>query len=431
MAQVDRPCWPFALLGAAWAAMLWRAPNLLWWPRFHAEEGKWYFSYAFEHGFADGLVYVYFRAAYLNLATNLATATASLVPLERAPLITTLFAFAIQSLPLAIILFGRSRLFATPWRKVAGCALVVFAPHLPGEVWLTTLQSQVILGVVSLLILLEDVDPMSRARRWTYRALLAFGGLSGPYSILLGPAFALAAVARRQRERLVQLGVLALSLGVQASIYLGIDRANPLRAREDHGWHVAEAAMRQISWPLFGEAGATRIAEWLPGAGGLLLTAFVLWLVAHQVDWRLRRVRAVDDTTLLGAAFLCLFTATSALSIGPPGGRYAVVPGFAILLLVLQRSSSPTRWVRVVAVALLAFALTAGTRTNLHSAYGYCDGRTPTPWLEEVASWRQAISDPGYRQRDAPPRLRFCPAVPRKPGGPRLGWTMILVPGDR
>lgn len=73
-----------------------RRPELLYIPRFWAEEGSTFFAYAFNNGFLTNLVSSHY--GYFTLYNNLATSTAALFPLETAPLVTTWLALVAQSI---------------------------------------------------------------------------------------------------------------------------------------------------------------------------------------------------------------------------------------------------------------------------------------------------------------------------------------------
>jgi len=154
-----------------------RAPQLIAAPRLFAEESRVFFRHAFESGLFDSLTYVYWKAGYLNLVTNVATTLgAHVVALEYAPYATMGIALAIQLLPFLILLFGRSTAFRGEIEKGAACCILLFAPTIAPEVWLTSLHSTVFLDLAALLILLEDLKGVGRARRWSYRLVLLLGG---------------------------------------------------------------------------------------------------------------------------------------------------------------------------------------------------------------------------------------------------------------
>ena len=89
--------WLLFTIGAA--SIVLRCPRLFFEPRFWAEEGSVFFAYAFKHSALSALTRP--DGGNYDLPRNLASILAvNLAPLEWAPLVTTLFAFGIQLIPL-------------------------------------------------------------------------------------------------------------------------------------------------------------------------------------------------------------------------------------------------------------------------------------------------------------------------------------------
>jgi len=404
------------ILAVSLAALVLRAPNILVSPRFFAEEGKFYFSHAFNYGFLEALRYVQIRAGYVNLVENFTAASASLVQLEIAPFVTTYAALLVQTIPLVIILFGDSVVFRGLAKKAAGCAIVVLAPSISGETWLTSVQSHIYLGLVSLLILLESSDPIGGVRRWIYRILLALGGLSGPYTVFLQPLFALRAFAERGREQIVQAAILSVTLVVQVLVFWHFFVGNPsvhaLR-RKELGLGILSRVLRlEIGAPFFGLESSGGLAEVVASfSEHWFLLAFLAVLAIALIDWQGRRLRALDSRAWLILAFSVLTLGISAFSFGIDlDGRYAVLPGYVLLFYLLDnvRGSSP-RWVALPLVALLSLSLFVGVRNYRTSDALRCDGRSPTHWKLKVARWRKEESTARVWKREASHRIEICP----------------------
>ncbi|MGI9590694.1 MAG: hypothetical protein ACR2P8_04945, partial [Myxococcota bacterium] len=215
--------WPWlglvvcALLGVA------RAPDLFSSPRFWAEEGSYFYAAATDPaaGWLGGLTYIPRGAAgyWLLCASVPATLAAHWASVEGAPGVTTLFSFALWLAPLAILLTGRSLVFDTAARKAVACALVIFAPSAIGEVWLNSINAQVYCGLTALVLLCEDLAAASRTRLWVCGALLAFCGLSGPYTSFLFFGFALKAWWERSPRSIAFFAVVAVMAAVQVSTF--------------------------------------------------------------------------------------------------------------------------------------------------------------------------------------------------------------------
>lgn len=212
----DRPAYLLVLLVISSNYL--RDPRYLLQPRFWAEEGSLHFAYSYSHTWLQALFNP--QVGYLNFWPNLATLLATLPPLEVAPLVTTLLAFAVQMLPVLLVLFSRSPLWQGWVRKCLGVAVVLFAP-LTTEVWLNTINSYVYLAVAAFFILLEET-PQGQARRWVYRGLLALSGLTGTLACFLTPLFFYRAWRERQAERGGQALILAACAMLQVGLIFSI-----------------------------------------------------------------------------------------------------------------------------------------------------------------------------------------------------------------
>ena len=392
---------PWAVLGAAGALIVARAPQLLVEPRLWAEEGVLFLAHAVRSSFAGGLVYVQRDAGYFNLPPSLATAIAAAAPLEAAPWVTTYASLACLLLPLLIILFGRSRVWDDPLRKAVACGIVLLAPSFVGEVWLNTINAQVYLGVAALCLLCEDLDGISGRRLAGYTALLAVCGLSGPYTTFLVFAFLWNAWVQRSRAARVLAGALVLTTAVQGLVFTGLasqgfihgakfSELNALRSVSNalHAHFLVPVVGRPVGFAL------ARIPRLLFVLLGFVSLAVALgWLV----DWRRRSAAVLLLVALLPLSILT----TVASKHGLPGGRYGVLPGIAWLLLILATTRSGSRMRARFAALLLGLGLTAGVFALRAEdpAFG-CGGPCPS-WPAELARWR---ADPDYRLRVWPMR---------------------------
>jgi hypothetical protein len=403
-----------ALLAACVVVLVLRAPNLLAAPRLWAEEGAAFFRHAYEHSPLGALVFVHPGANYLVLSTNvLAALAAHAVPLEWAPWITTYGALIIQLVPLTIVIFGSSSVFCTFARRLAGCAILLLASTQTGEVWLTSLHSQVYWGAAAVAILLDDLAVASPLRRWVYRFVLGIGALSSVYVSFLLPVFALRAWTQRG-ERCIHLAILSAAFVVQVTIaatFASGGALNPKRLSPVHLDTVTFAAAEQVAFPLFGRRGNNAINRWLGrGSSGLIFLAVIAGVTAMTFASCLRRRLSRDDPrVVLVLSFLFLFLGTCLTAFeGKAGGRYAVVSGFVVLFLCL--ASIPRHrpsWSAVVPALLLACGLYVGGRDYRVDPRLCCDGDS-SRWRSEVARWRE---DPAHE-------IPLCPEP----------WTLSLTP---
>jgi len=178
--------------------MFFRAPSFFFEPRFWGEEGVIYFSNAFNNSWYQALFTPHL--GYFSLFNNIAsTLAANIVPLKYAPLITTLLAFVVQVIPLAIVLWSRSELWGSAVKKAVGILIILFVP-VTGEIWLATNLSQFYFSLITFLILMEDMGNASLRRVWCYRILLVLSGLTGVVSCFITPLFIFKAWTKKRKD---------------------------------------------------------------------------------------------------------------------------------------------------------------------------------------------------------------------------------------
>ena len=407
-----------AILAMACAVMAWRAPLLLRQPRIWAEEGTVYLAYAFANPAWKALVAPH--QGYYHLYANLATLVALLAPMRQAALVTTLLAFAAQALPLAVVLWGRSRLWPSLPRQLLAVTVILLTPS-SGECWLNTINSQFYLALTAALLLVEE-PPRSAARRWIHRAILGLAVLSGPVTAFLAPLFVARALARRDEpEASTQAWLVVAGAMLQAGIALAAletPDAGPMRFAG-----ITPASLLAVIWnrvvmvPLTSMRGGRAMAGLLLGlrdAGRAAPLGWALLAALAGLGLFLCRKRPPEQRYLaLGALLLALLSTISALA-GPGETKWALIhPGTAIryyyapsTLLMLALSARITwqrrAWRRLgslLAAVALALSLALGAMDYRALMEPFVSADWPV-WAEQVAIWE---TRPGHRLLIWPP----------------------------
>gem|GEM_PF-796703 len=412
------------LLLASALVTAFRAPGLLLAPRFWAEEGAVYFSYAFRRPWYEVLLasHLGYYALYPNLASLAAART---VELAYAPLVTTLLALAAQLIPLAFILWSRSDLWLGPVRKVIGILIVIFTLS-SGEIWLNTINSQFFFSLTTFLILLEPVEGISRRRQWLTRTLLVISGLTGPGSCFLSPLFLFKAWRTREREAGTQAGILATTTLIQLSVFLTtLNRQAVVSSRFEP---VNLPSLITIVWtkslilPLFGPATAEAFAAIMANLRSqnmhdFSIVSLVLVLVTAVLFHHLSRTLDSTRRILTVGSYGILTVGSTILAIGPKflllsnwfDQRYYYVPSIILLSLIL----SNIRFTRnifnpagsLLYAGLFFVALSFGISYYRPTVQVWLDESWPR-WGREVAVWQ---ANPQYQ-------LKIWPS----------GWTVAL-----
>jgi hypothetical protein len=197
------------LLLAATALIVVRAPVLLAHPRLWAEEGSLYLATSLTLPWWKALFAL--QKGYFSLLPNLATLLAARVfPLAWAAWVTTLFAFLLQLVPVAIVGFSPSKFWPTNLQRMLVIGALLCSWN-SGEVWLNTINGQFWCLAICFLVLLTDQQATSRRQYVLFCLALFLCGLNGVVSAFLLPLFAVRALVERNRRITVQ--TLALGAG--------------------------------------------------------------------------------------------------------------------------------------------------------------------------------------------------------------------------
>jgi hypothetical protein len=390
-------------------------PGVLVAPHVWAEGGG-HLSYAFAHDIVNGLLYTRWSAGYFNWIPNLfAVVSVRALPIELAPLGVTYLAFCVQLLPVLLVLRAEGPLF-TGWpRRIACLLLLLFLPSAGQEIWLNTINSQIHLGLAALIVLLDEPSRRRRWEVWGVRGILATGGLTGGYVVFLQPVFLFRAIVTRSKERWVQAAIVTAALVIQLGV-VGVSTTSETMSEKRHFDITAQIFEDIAAWhfatPVLGRPISNKMLETLGTPGAyiplLLLAGCLLWVAR---DRQARPWGLSDQRTTLILAYGCLAAAIAMTAFeGRLGGRYAVVPGYAIVLLVIAnvRREHP-RWLSTA----LCLALGLGLLTSM-AQYWRSDGKhSPAgySWAAEVELWR---SDPKHRLAIQPKgwTLRLRPRTP-------------------
>ena len=362
-----------------------RIPAVVFEGRLWAEEARVFYFHAATTPWLQALFYSY--VGYLNLGANIAAVAARhLVPIDYAPRITLIFAFAAQIFPALLLVTSHDTWLRSRLALAASLWLLVAAPSAE-EVWLNSPSSQFHIALCVALILALEIEP--GGRELFRRILLFLAPLCGLLSIMLLPLFAVRAFLDRSRGRLVQSLVLASGSAIHLVFFY---HAHPGRETLNIKLILGTIFAKNILLPFLSFDLSQPIATWLHTAlsNGILPIGVVVTILLAVVVLLSLAAKGPEDSLWLVAACgaITLLSYYGALLPSPDlvephiGGRYAFVPQvlFAWALVAIAAASQGPR-------AKIAFILAAWLCVASINAY-----LNPPDWLAHGPQWRQEIA---------------------------------------
>ncbi|MDF1793571.1 MAG: hypothetical protein P1U88_16780 [Thalassobaculaceae bacterium] len=378
---------PLLLAAGSVLATVWRLPEILAEPRFWAEEARVYFAHALSAPALDALLAPH--QGYYSLVPNLATWLATLVPLERAPEITTAIALTVQALPALVAALGSGPWVDTPLKRTTA-VLTVLLVGAAGELHATTICSQFHLAVLAAVIYLDTETPPLPLRQTTYGLLLILCGLTGVQAIMLLPLFAWRWWLWGRRFDTFALAILTASLAVQSTaVMIAPGEIDRFGLGDDVAGSLANAAEGLVKglliYPVAGDLGPKTLEQPL---GPVVFAISALGVISAVVA-QLVLLRYGPWRPLILAAWCVAILSFAAFRRMAGGERYLELSSVLIVIAIarLAFDAGRHRAVRGIAVTALACALLVNAWLYLPRLSGVYDPSWPV-WSKEIARWR-------------------------------------------
>jgi hypothetical protein len=193
-----------------------RKPELLSYPRFYAEEGQSFFSFAYNHSLLDYIISPMY--GYYALYNVLATLFATFFKLEIAPLITIYQALFIQVIVSCYAIWCDVPILNSNIKRFM--VAISFPLLCPSQIWLTTIGVQYWLCIITLLVLLESYDSMTKPVHVVKAMVLFITGLTGVLSCMMTPVFILKWLMTKSKQFILYISVLCLCSIIQLCIFI-------------------------------------------------------------------------------------------------------------------------------------------------------------------------------------------------------------------
>ncbi len=321
-----------------------RSPDIFNDGRFWGEDGVIYFQNAIKNSFFDNFFQIYTpTSGYYNLFPRIVALISSKFSLEIAPLANNYLSYVVIFYIFCLILFNNSFLYENKKEKLVCCCLVLLCPTLVPEIWLTSNNAQTYFGISTLFILYLK-DETNFIFKFLNRLTLFIGGLSGVYVLAFTPFYFLKYILFQNRNNLINLIVLSLTLLFQLSFYI-YSKINNLMIMRDVNFdlHYLAVFFYNTVAKLFFPKEVIHflynlfINNMITSLGICLIFIIIFaYIVLESAKILIRNEKQLIVTSSLISIFILLISITFIFSGEYFAGRYSAVPGFVLAIIILN-----------------------------------------------------------------------------------------------
>jgi len=368
------------------------------------EEGSHYFKNAYENGFLNQLLYFDPKAGYYNLIANLLTELSTYVPLIYSPLVTAYGSLLIILIPLFLILFKDSYLFKNDKEKFIGCLIFfITGPHIP-EIWANSVNSQIYLFFVSLLILY--LKPDNKKNQILYPMLILISGLSAIYSCILTPLFFFKYLYTRKRNDLINSIILIVCSITQGTLifyskfigqlYVAATKTSVDIINLSYNFFAKPIIGRQPIYFFYENFGLESF-----GYNSMLFLFILLSVIVLSLLLKFKFIQFFLKDHIFKSLILIYILVFIVVIFGADNsqtsGRYAVIPGLLFLLIIFYLASNfPLKALNNFFSILITISIIAGvyefrpSTKNVRIQYiEFLDCINCPKWKSDIEKWKE------------------------------------------
>lgn len=388
-----------------------RSPFIFLNGRFLAEEATQHFISALQNNFFQNLIFYDELAGYFNLIPNLFTWISVNLEIQYAPLATVYGSFIFIILLPYLCMFRESIFLNSEIKKVLASSILFFSPPFVPEVWLNTINSQVYLCLIGVLILF--MINLSQKQKIINHVLIFCGGLSGVYTCALLPFFFIKYFFDRKKYNFINFIILLFTNILQIIIILR-SKINDTLIYSQYDFRfdldllvnifynfIAKAVMaRQLTHFIWEKLGFIINQDYY-----LFLLVFLI-LVLILLFMNLKSIINLCKKDQIFLNLLGIFIVISTVVIfgslnNQVSGRYAVISGSLLLLIFLHIFSITKKlYLKFFFLILVCTSLITGlyefrppTINVKHQYLKLLDCLNCPIWSEEIQKWQ---SDKSY-----------------------------------
>ena len=311
-------------------------------PCFFLEDGSWlikessFYDNSLKNNFLKSILYVYDYAGYFELSTNIISKLATFSPIFSDKIITYLLSLIYLAI-FSYIYFSKSLIFYNENYKILIILLFLFSPPMTPEIWLNALHIKAYFGIFTFILLFQDFKILSEYKKIFYRFLIIFSGLSSIYSSIFAPIFFLRFFLQRNKDNLINFFCSLLPLIINIFLFL-FSLNNSDRFSFSYS-KIESFTYNILIRPFWGSSIPKFFYEKLNITNhySIIIAIFLIIIALLIISYKIFKKK--DDLLVLIIASFMLqsaFVLIGSLYPNFVGGRYAVIPGFILLSLVIR-----------------------------------------------------------------------------------------------
>tara|TARA_B100000035_G_C21016740_1_gene562209 strand:+ start:378 stop:1673 length:1296 start_codon:yes stop_codon:yes gene_type:complete len=385
-----------------------RSPFIFLNGRFMAEEGSVYFANAYQFSFLYSFLFVDLTSGYINLWANISGILANLFSLKFAPLVSNYLALIPKIFIIILVLYNKSILLVKFEYKVLVCFLIFLSPTNVPEIWLNSINSQIFFCIISFILVFSHYE--GNRINYFHLILIFIAGLTGVYSCILFPVFFLKYIIFKNKQNLFNfLSIFVCSI-IQLSLILYAKLSNILYEGKIHSinfdifinytYNVFVKAFLGTSFTKY------LYYNYLASELNLYLISIIIIFIFIVTNFFLYNFLAksiflnVKNKFIFLSLFYSLISTSFVVMTGAVGdyvgGRYAVLPSFYLLMIVLTFYILLNRFkfryffllILITSISIGAYEFRPPTKNVKHQYIKYLDCVNCPNWENEINNFQ-------------------------------------------
>ena len=383
-----------------------RSPFIFLNGRFAAEEATQHLVSALNNSFFGNLLFYDNFAGYYNILPNILLKLSLILPLEYSPYITVYGSYFFIFLIPYLCLNRESILLNNNIKKIL-CSFILFlAPPFVPEIWLNSINLQVYMCLIAILIFF--MSNLSVIQMRINNILIFLGSLSGIYTCALFPIYLIKYLNDKNKYNLINCSILLISNLIQISLIIYSRITEKLTtsalANEFTLDNVIYFFYNIILKPIFGRQIIHYFIEKFNleyvSIIYLIISLIIIFLIILLINF-IKVITFLKHDYVFINLFSIFFLISFVVLVGSVnnqlGGRYAVIPGSLVLLIILHLCFQINKiMIRNLFFVIILTSLISGltefrppTKNVKHQYIKYLDCIDCPVWKEEIYKWKK------------------------------------------